>query len=474
MMAFCSFNLIILAAGFFLSAGHELARAIDDDYSNDTVLTVPIVRHSHASLSRELALNKSGRHPAHLHHGRALNIYGPETQIFNSAFLPAVGDNSFFARFQVGSRAVTAHLMIDINAEWTWMQCQPCHTCYDQLDPIFNPGDSDTLDPVTIWSRKCNQVPGRVDPPDGSTSCTYYVAFDDEAFTFGTVMTDNFFFGGRPGSNLRLPITVQGVVFGCSTASRVRFKGAAGILSLGRGYFSLPRQLRRSRVIFSYCLPFSLAHQTATLSIGGRVPLSSPFTPIVDNPNPAFRHLYFVSLVTISFGGIPLPLPPFTFDMDPETGNGGVIFSTIEPITSLPPLAYTMFRDAIYLAITHRSAHLTPAPPFNMRLDSCYVPVSSEIPTSALFDGLPPISFQFAEPDGADLKIPYRNLLVPVVRDPFSLQPSESDRRLCLLVRPSVVPLTILGNHLQMGTRFYFDLKDNRVFIGPETCDEDA
>ncbi|MCO5581884.1 hypothetical protein L7F22_035773 [Adiantum nelumboides] len=286
-------------------------------------------------------------------------------------------------------------------------------------------------------------------------------------------MTDNFIFGGRPGSDVRLPITAQGVVFGCSTASRVRFKGAAGILSLGRSYYSFPRQLKWTRVRFSYCLPFSLAHQTVTLVMSGKVPLS-PFTPIVDNPNPAFCYLYFVSLITISFSGVPLPLPPFTFNMDPETGTGDVLFSTIEPITSLPPLAYTQIRDAVYLAITHYSVHLIPAPPFNMRLDSCYVPVSNDIPSSALFNGLSPIIFQFAGAGGADLEVPYRNLLVPVACDPFSEQQARSDRCLCLLVRPSAVPLTILGNHLQMGTRFFFDLKDNRVFFGPETCYEDA
>ncbi|MCO5561989.1 hypothetical protein L7F22_015615 [Adiantum nelumboides] len=453
-----------MAVGFFLSVHHELlAYAIDDDYSNDTVLTVPIVRHSHASLSRELALmNRSDGY------GRTLYSLGPETQIFNSAFLPAVGDNSFFARFQVGSRAITTHLMIDINEDLTWMQCQPCQMCYDQLDSIFKVEDSDTVETLMYRDRMCGKVPGLVAPEGQSAACTYRVEFDEDAFTFGTVMVDNFFFGGRLGSR---DAAVHRVFFGCSTASRVRFKGAAGILSMGRGRFSFPSQLKRSRVSFSYCLPVSLTHPAATLTIGGHLPRTF-FTPLVNNPNPALRHLYYVSLFTISFGGTPLPLPPFTFDIDPETGTGGVIFSTIEPITYLPPLAYTQFRDAVFLAITQNSVHLTPAPPFNLRLDSCYIPVSSDIPTAALFNGLPPITFHFVG-RLADLKVPYMNLLAPVARDPFSGQRAESDPRLCLLVRPSEIPLTILGNHLQMGTRFFFDLKDNRVFLAAENCSDD-
>ncbi|MCO5584430.1 hypothetical protein L7F22_038357 [Adiantum nelumboides] len=71
----------------------------------------------------------------HQRRGRSL----PEVQmtIINAAYY--TGKNMrFYVGLGVGNRiAFLSHLLLDINADLTWLQCMPCNRCYDQLDPIF-------------------------------------------------------------------------------------------------------------------------------------------------------------------------------------------------------------------------------------------------------------------------------------------------------------------------------------------------
>ncbi|KAK3199010.1 hypothetical protein Dsin_022425 [Dipteronia sinensis] len=54
----------------------------------------------------------------------------PEVVPGNAAYLVKVG---------IGELEDEYWLIFDTGSDLTWIQCKPCLSCYDQVDPIFNP-----------------------------------------------------------------------------------------------------------------------------------------------------------------------------------------------------------------------------------------------------------------------------------------------------------------------------------------------
>ncbi|MCO5559711.1 hypothetical protein L7F22_013312 [Adiantum nelumboides] len=410
--------------------------------------------------------------------------------ITNAAFL--TGKHlRFYVGVGVGNRAAfMSHLTLDINAGFTWLQCRPCYPCYDQVDPIFHitGEDSDSLQRVASTSPLCQHVPGRLDvPPD--SDCLYHNILDqlDGSYTMGILVADDFWMIGHAS----IPVQVgRSVLFGCSTSNRVPFTGPAGVLALGLNHpYAFQNQLQASLNLpdntFSYCLSYEKSSSFGLLTFGGPVPVGTIFTPLVTNPNPNLRHVYYVTLLGISMGDFLLPIPPYTFDINPDTGMGGVVLATAEAETSLPEVAYIALEQAVVAALIHipegrRKLELAKSAGV-AEFDLCFRPIYGSrqrivrfYQISRLFEGIPPIVFHFA--GGASLEIPWRNIVVPLNRNLEKedvAHSSERERRLCMLVTRFEAPFlpTILGNHLQIGTRVTIDTQNQVVGFTPRHCD---
>ncbi|MCO5598094.1 hypothetical protein L7F22_052185 [Adiantum nelumboides] len=209
-----------------------------------------------------------------------------------------VNTGSYFARLTVGggldphSRR-DVYMIMDTGSDLSWIQCQPCDSCFHQLDtPIFDPAASSTHSNVTYGSPLCAAVPAATwclpdDPLQlhrGSNLCAYQMTYYDGSTTAGILITDTLTLGSGH--------TFPRIAFGCSTGSNGGFVGAAGVLGLGTGAISLPSQLRKSghSSIFSYCLPPMFSSSNSTLTFAAPISPDTVFTPLVRNPNFALQN----------------------------------------------------------------------------------------------------------------------------------------------------------------------------------------
>ena len=214
-----------------------------------------------------------------------------------------------------------------------WIQCQPCvGGCYSQVEPIFDPRSSSTYRNISCTAPACLGLNPR--GCSGST-CLYKVTYGDGSLTVGFLATENFTLtSGRVFSNF---------IFGCGEQNSGLFKGAAGLLGLGRSSYSLNSQLAPTYGnVFSYCLP-STSSATGYLNLGK--PVKTPgYTAMLTNSKAP--SLYFIDLVGITVGGTKLAITPATFQAP------GTIIDSGTVITRLPPAAYSALRTAFKAAMT--------------------------------------------------------------------------------------------------------------------------
>ncbi|MCO5559713.1 hypothetical protein L7F22_013314 [Adiantum nelumboides] len=492
MTSFVPYNmaaLITLLMGVLIHLAHVSEAAPISTLRNVTVergISWPIVP-GHALLIRQADHQRPMRTYNATETGRrrleAVNA------ITNAAFL--TGKHlRFYLEVGVGNRVTfLSSLMLDINAGLTWLQCRPCNPCYDQINPIFHltGEDSDSLQRMASTSLACQHVPGRLDvPPESDCLYRYVQNPHDGSYTKGTLVADDFVLTGHDPDSVYIG---HNVMFGCSTVNRVPFTGPAGVLALGLNYphalqNQLPARLNLPDNTFSYCLSYDKYHAQGLLTFGGPIPEGTIFTPLVTNPNPIMQHIYYVTLLGISFGRDLLPIPQYIFDINRDTGTGGVMFNTVQALTMLPGVAYDIFRDNVLDAIVYSSR-----PEDEQMLeeadttgfDLCFQPKRGThngmryfYQIARLFENLPPIVFHFA--GGASLEIPWMNILVPVNRDlarQYVGHTTQRERRVCMLVTRSPASWlpTILGNHLQIGTRVTIDTQNQRVGFTPRHCD---
>ncbi|MCO5550545.1 hypothetical protein L7F22_004032 [Adiantum nelumboides] len=341
-------------------------------------------------------------------------------------------------------------LLLDTANSLTWLQCHPCPSCHPQLEnvPLFDPAASSTLNSISYDHPLCLGLAARTSSlhgPPGSP-CTYHIRYV-KGQTSGSVVTDT----------ITLPSghRFTAMPLGCSFYSEVDFVGAAGNLALDAGSYSFPSQLKlrgySSR--FSFCLPPRFSNVQSTIVFGGPIVPHTTFTPLFADPEGSGR--YHVKLVGISVGGTVLSVPHFLFDIDPNTGYGGMIIDTGTTISTLPQLAYRAFRDSLTRGIPTRFRIAHYSTPL---YDTCYVLQShGDLPDFYTF--IPSVTYHFAE--GVDLHLPPDLLFAPR---------HATSNRVCLMLAPDVSPRSYLGNVQQQHTRFTFDQDNNRVGFAPNAC----
>lgn len=81
-----------------------------------------------------------------------------------AATLPAksgltIGTGNYMVTVGLGTPKRDLRLVFDTGSDLTWTQCEPCViSCYDQVDPIFDPSKSTSYSRIACTSPSCSKL----------------------------------------------------------------------------------------------------------------------------------------------------------------------------------------------------------------------------------------------------------------------------------------------------------------------------
>ncbi|KAK9280995.1 hypothetical protein L1049_003886 [Liquidambar formosana] len=346
---------------------------------------------------------------------------------------------NYIVTMELGNRNMS--VIVDTGSELTWVQCQPCRSCYNQKDPIFNPSISPSYQSVLCNSTTCQSLQFSIGnsavcgsaPP----TCNYAIGYGDGSYTRGEL--------GREQLNLGTTL-VNNFIFGCGRNNRGLFGGASGLMGLGRSDLSLVSQT--SAIfggVFSYCLPSTEAEASGSLILGGGSSVYKNSTPISYTnmiSSPQLSSFYLLNLTGISIGGVALQAPSFA--------KGGCLIDSGTVITRLAPSIYRALRTEF----VKQFSGYPPAPSFSI-LDTCFNLSGYQevnIPIMRMhFEGNTQLNvdvtgvFYFVKTDASQVCLALASLLY------------EDE-------------IMIIGNYQQKNIRVIYDTKGSKLGFAEETC----
>ncbi|CAA0827202.1 Eukaryotic aspartyl protease family protein [Striga hermonthica] len=344
-----------------------------------------------------------------------------------SGFLQGSGE--FFTHLWVGTPPQLAQFVIDTGSDLTWLQCAPCEVCYKQTDPVYDPAQSKSFNPVPCDSKLCHPVHCK------DRSCQYGIEYGDDSFSKGKLATETLTF-----RTTRL----ARVTLGCGHINRGLFFGAGGLLGLGRGKLSLTTQKGHLfNRTFSYCLVSRYVSKGSSWLMFGNpaVPQKAVYTPMVKGRVRNMADIFYtVRLTGISVGGQAVELPEAAAEKE-------VIVDSGTAVTRLSQGMYKALRDAF----KEGNKNLIPADsPMPDLFDTCY--------SMREGDSVTAVALQFE--GGAFMELPLTNSLVPL----------DDEGTYCFAFAGDMDGPGILGNTQQQGFRVVFDLEGHRVGFAPDSC----
>lgn len=345
----------------------------------------------------------------------------------------------------VGLGGQNMTVIVDTGSDLTWVQCEPCKSCYDQQGPLFKPSKSSSYQSLLCNSTTCQSLlpaTGNSEACENNIpTCNYMVNYGDGSFSNGELGIEKLSFGG---------VAVKNFVFGCGKNNKGLFGGTSGLMGLGRSELSLVSQTDSMfGGVFSYCLPSTEEGASGSLVMGGNES-SSVFknvTPISYTrmiPNPQLTTFYVLNLTGISVGGVALR-PSSSF------GNpNGVIIDSGTVITRLAPSVY----KALKAEFSKQFSGFPSAPGFSI-LETCYnLTGNQEV-------NIPTIKMYFE--DNAELNVDVTGILYMVKED-------ASQVCLALASLSDEYEMGIIGNYQQRNQRIVYDIKQSKVGFGGEPC----
>uniref|UniRef100_A0ACD5ZVG2 Uncharacterized protein n=1 Tax=Avena sativa TaxID=4498 RepID=A0ACD5ZVG2_AVESA len=338
-------------------------------------------------------------------------------------------------------------VIVDTGSDLTWVQCKPCHACYSQQDPLFDPAGSTTYAAVPCNASACaaslkeaTGAPGTcARSGSGSERCYYALGYGDGSSSRGVLATDTLGLGGA---------SLEGFVFGCGLSNRGLFGGTAGLMGLGRTELSLVSQTAsRFGGVFSYCLPATTSgDSTGSLSLGRgayRNTTSVAYTRMISDPaQPPF---YFMNVTGTTVGGASLTASGL--------GARNVLIDSGTVITRLAPSVYRAIRAEFTLQFSAEAPY--PAAPGFSILDTCYnLTGHDEVK-------VPLLTLQLE--GGADVTVDAAGMLFMVRKD-------GSQVCLAMASLPYEDQTPIVGNYQQKNKRVVYDTVESRIGFADEDC----
>ena len=173
-------------------------------------------------------------------------------------------------------------------------------------------------------------------------NCHYKYGYEGGSTTVGDLAREVITLTDSTGS----ATAVSGFAFGCSNDNQGFEASADGLVGLSRGSLSLSSQLGQSYSnVFSYCLVSYTQSTTSSSDVtfgstasttNGLVPT---YVPMVDTGS-TYAFYYYVPMVGITINGDDSGLSASSFQLDPNTGSGGVIVDSGTTFTLLSSDAY--------------------------------------------------------------------------------------------------------------------------------------
>ncbi|KAL5699060.1 hypothetical protein ACHQM5_030012 [Ranunculus cassubicifolius] len=348
---------------------------------------------------------------------------------------------NYIVTVELGGKPMT--VIVDTGSDLTWVQCQPCTSCYSQQDPIFNPNTSYTYRTIMCNSTTCQSISdatGNSGVCGGGTArptCNYYVSYGDGSYTRGELALEYL--------NLS-SIAVPDFIFGCGMNNKGLFGGASGIMGLGRSELSLVTQTSTTfDGIFSYCLPSTDTESSGSLILGGNFSVFKNSTPVIYTSlvsNPDMSTFYILNLTGLSIGGVALQADGFS--------KGGILIDSGTVITRLVPSVYR----AVRTEFTKQFTGYPPAPPYSI-LDTCYNLTGLEEV------GIPTMKLQFDE--SVEMTVDVMGMFYFVKTDASQV---------CLAIASLSYEdeIGIIGNYQQKNQRIVYDTKNSKLGFAKETC----
>ncbi|XP_068665890.1 aspartyl protease family protein 2-like [Aristolochia californica] len=371
----------------------------------------------------------------------------------------SLGSGEYFMDVFIGTPPKHYSLIIDTGSDLNWLQCAPCHDCFEQQGPHYDPKDSSSYRNISCQDSRCSLV-SSPDPPrlckSDNQTCQYFYWYGDQSNTTGDLALETFTVNlTSPSGELEFR-RVENVMFGCGHWNRGLFHGAAGLLGLGRGPLSFSSQLR---ALYGHTFSYCLVDRNSNISVSSKLIfgedpalMSHPnlkFTSLVSGKENTVDTFYYVDVNGIMVGGELLNIPADIWKITSE-GAGGTIVDSGTTLSYFTEPAYKVIKEAFVKKVKGY-----PVVKDFPVLDPCYNVSGVEKVE------LPEFSILFA--DGTVWDFPAENYFI-------RLDPEEI---VCLAI--SGTPrssLSILGNYQQQNFHILYDTKKSRLGFAPMRCAE--
>ncbi|KAK4845930.1 hypothetical protein QYF36_010840 [Acer negundo] len=363
----------------------------------------------------------------------------------------SLGSGEYFMDVFVGSPPKHFSLILDTGSDLNWIQCVPCHDCFEQNGPYYDPKDSTSFRNITCNDPRCRLV-SSPDPPQPcqtmNQTCPYYYWYGDSSNTTGDFSLETFTVNlTSPSSGKAEFKTVENVMFGCGHWNRGLFHGAAGLLGLGRGPLSFSSQLQSLYDhSFSYCLVDrdSDTNVSSKLIFGeDKDLLSHPglnFTSFVAGKDNTVDTFYYVEIKSIMVDGEVLKIPEETWKISSD-GSGGTIIDSGTTLSYFQEPAFEIIKEAFVKKV--KGYPLLEDFPI---LQPCYNVSGVEKIE------LPEFGIVFS--DGGVWNFPVENTFIQF----------EPDDVVCLaIMKTPPSALSIIGNYQQQNFHILYDTKKSRL-----------
>ncbi|PWA78466.1 eukaryotic aspartyl protease family protein [Artemisia annua] len=375
-----------------------------------------------------------------------------------------LGSGEYFMDVFVGTPPKHYSLILDTGSDLNWIQCTPCHDCFEQSGPHFDPKQSLSYKNISCSDKRCGLVtspdPTRHCKPEESDSCPYFYWYGDSSNTTGDFATETFTVNLTTNvdgvKERHQEVKVENVMFGCGHWNRGLFHGAAGLLGLGRGPLSFASQLQSLYGhSFSYCLVDRNSNESVSSKLifgEDKGILSHPelnFTKLIGGTEAPLDVFYYVHIKSVIVDGKTLDIPEKTWDLSSD-GYGGTIIDSGTTLSYFADPAYNIIKSAFQTKVK-RFPLVTDFP----ILEPCY-----NVSGVADYKNYLP-SFGILFNDGAVWNFPVENYFI-------KLEPEEI---VCLAILGTPrSALSIIGNYQQQNFHVMYDMKKSRLGFAPTKC----
>ncbi|KAJ6920396.1 aspartyl protease family protein 2-like [Populus alba x Populus x berolinensis] len=369
----------------------------------------------------------------------------------------SLGSGEYFMDVFIGTPPKHYSLILDTGSDLNWIQCVPCHDCFEQNGPYYDPKESSSFRNIGCHDPRCHLV-SSPDPPQPckaeNQTCPYFYWYGDSSNTTGDFALETFTVNLTSPTGKSEFKRVENVMFGCGHWNRGLFHGASGLLGLGRGPLSFSSQLQS---LYGHSFSYCLVDRNSDTNVSSKLIfgedkdlLNHPelnFTTLVGGKENPVDTFYYVQIKSIVVGGEVLNIPEGTWNMTSD-GVGGTIVDSGTTLSYFAEPAYQIIKDAFVKKV--KGYAIVQDFPI---LDPCYNVSGVEKIE------LPDFGILFA--DGAVWNFPVENYFI-------RLDPEEV---VCLAILGTPrSALSIIGNYQQQNFHVLYDTKKSRLGYAPMNC----